>query len=131
MRSPVSLKSRTKFVAAALLSAALLAFVGNASAEEKQKYTLEIGPVCVCQPQCRVVTYCLLQYCYNETVCGPCVNCGVASERRSGVLGLGARARWASDGQLRVTARVREGEKVCLYLKGNSCVTHVSTYRRR
>ena len=26
----------------------------------------------VCVGECRVVTMCLLQYCYNETVCDPC-----------------------------------------------------------
>ena len=27
----------------------------------------------VCVGECRVVRMCLLQYCYNETVCNPCV----------------------------------------------------------
>jgi hypothetical protein len=27
----------------------------------------------VCVGECRVVRMCLLQYCYNETVCDPCV----------------------------------------------------------
>jgi hypothetical protein len=26
----------------------------------------------VCVGECRVVRMCLLQYCYNETVCNPC-----------------------------------------------------------
>jgi hypothetical protein len=26
----------------------------------------------VCVGECRVVKMCLLQYCYNETVCDPC-----------------------------------------------------------
>ena len=132
MRSPVSFQSRTKFaVAAGLLSAALLAFVGNASAEPKEKVTLEIGEICVCQEGCKRVKWCLLQYCYFETVCGDCINNCTSAERTGGLLGLGARARWTSDGKLRLTARVRQGAKICLYFKGNDCVTHVRTVRRR
>jgi hypothetical protein len=102
-----SVKSRTKFVvAAAVLSAAMLAFVGDAMA--KDTGNVVVMPVCQCAGGCKLVRWCLGNYCYTETVCDSCMYCH--SLRR---------------------ARLREGEKLCLDRKGNSCVTHVTTYRRR
>jgi hypothetical protein len=110
MRQLSSVKTRTRLVvAAAVLSAAMLAFVGDASAQQaKDTGTVVVMPVCRCEGGCRLVKWCLANYCYTETVCSDCLNCRAL--RR---------------------ARVREGEKLCLYRKGNSCVTHVTTYRRR
>jgi hypothetical protein len=105
MRRLNSVKSRTKsVVAAAVLSAAMLTFVGDASAKD----TVVHMPVCQCAGGCKLVKWCLANYCYTETVCDKCLNCHPLTR-----------------------ARVREGQKLCLYRKGNSCVTHVTTYRRR
>ena len=35
----------------------------------------------VCVGECRVVKRCLLQYCYNETVCNPCARIVVVTPR--------------------------------------------------
>jgi hypothetical protein len=137
MRRLFSVKSRTKFVvAAAVLSAVMLAFVGDASAETKDAGT-DTGTVikmCECRGSCRLVTMCLGNYCYKETVCDECANChkaratvteGQAVPRK--VYRMGVRRSSASS----VRARVREGQQPCLYRKGTTCVTHVTTYRRR
>jgi hypothetical protein len=110
MRTLHSVKSRTKFIiATAVLNAAILAFVGDASAAGKE-VTIEIGEVCVCQPSCRVFTWCLLQYCYKETVCGECSNCEYVSER---------------------TKRV-PGQKLCIYRPSpHQCVTRIETRPHR
>jgi hypothetical protein len=100
---------RTKFSAAtAVLIAAMLAFVGDASAAPK--WDIEIGPgsICECRGGCRVVTTCLAQYCIQETRCSDCeitFNCE------------------------RITQRSKPEEKLCLYRRGNACVTRVKTYR--
>jgi hypothetical protein len=109
MNSLNSAKSRTKFVlAAAIVSAAMLAFVEVAPAQQaKDTGTVVVMPVCRCAGGCRLVRWCLVNYCYTETVCDACLNCHAL--RR---------------------ARIRKGEKLCLYRKGDSCVTHVATYRR-
>jgi hypothetical protein len=105
-------KSRNKFnVATAVLIAAMLAFVGDASAAPK--IDLEIGPafnICECRGACRLVTTCLANYCIQETRCGDCevkTNCENVKQGR------------------------RSEEKLCLQRKGDACVTRVKTYRRR
>jgi hypothetical protein len=104
MRRLNSVKSRTKFVvAAAVLSAVMLAFVGDASAKDAGVDNVVV--MCECHGSCRLVKWCLLNYCYTETVCDECANCH--------------------------KARVREAQNLCLYRKGTRCVTHVTTYRRR
>jgi hypothetical protein len=105
---------RAKFVVgAAILSAAVFAFVGDAWAAQNEGSGSDQGTVihmCVCVGSCRRVTMCLLNYCYTETVCDDCANCHArdVSEMRTG-----------------------KGQKVCLYRKGSACVTHVTTRRRR
>jgi hypothetical protein len=132
MRGLNSIKSRTKFVvAAAVLSAAMLAFVGDASAEQA-KDTGKVVKMCVCSNRsCHLVTMCLLQYCYTETICDECYNCSLAratvTEAPRKVYRMGVRQSYAST----VRARVRKGPQLCLYRKGTTCVTHVTTYRRR
>lgn len=130
-----SVKSRTKVVvAAAALSAAMLAFVGAASAETKDAGT-DTGTVikmCECSNnQCHLVTMCLLQYCYTETICDECYNCRKAratvTEAPRKIYRMGVRQSSAST----VMARVRKGQQPCLYRRGGKCVTHVTTYRRR
>jgi hypothetical protein len=109
MRRLNSVKSRTKFVvAAAVLSAAMLAFVGDASAQEATGSGTVVH-MCVCRGSCRLVTMCLVNYCYSETVCDDCANCHASQLRAS----------------------MREGQKLCLYRKGTACVTRVTTRRRR
>jgi hypothetical protein len=107
--------AKTKFVvAAAILGAALLAFVGEASAAPNEGSGGEgsgtVIHMCVCVGSCRLVTMCLLTYCYTETVCDDCANC---------------HARNVSE------MMTSKGQKLCLYRKGSSCVTHVTTRRRR
>jgi hypothetical protein len=134
MRRLFSVKSRTKFVvAAAVLSAAMLAFIGDASAETKDAGT-DTGTVikmCECRGSCRLVTMCLGNYCYTETVCDECANCHKAratvTEAPRKVYRMGVRQSSASA----VRARVRKGQQLCLYRRGTTCVTHVTTYRRR
>ena len=105
-------KSRTKLnVATAVLIAAMLAFVGDASAA---KNDIDMGDVtvCTCRGACRVVTTCLGNYCIKETRCGDCevvTNCKPASEVRE---------------------RSKPKEKLCLYHKDNACVTRVRTDSR-
>ena len=131
MRTLNSVKSRTKFVvAAAVLSSAMLAFVGDASAEAKDAGT--VIKMCVCSNRsCHLVTMCLLQYCYTETICDECYNCSKAratvTEAPKKVYRMGVRQSSAST----VRARVRKGQQLCLYRKDSKCVTHVTTYRRR
>lgn len=109
MRRLNSANSRTKFnVAITVLIASILAFVGDASAEDK--VGLEIGDACICHGACRVVTMCLVNYCIKETVCGDCEVC-TASRLGSG-------------------EQIKPGAKVCLYRKGEACVTAAKTYRR-
>jgi hypothetical protein len=135
MRRLNSVKSRMKFVvAAAVLSAAMLAFVGDSSAETKDAGT-DTGTtikMCECSNRsCHLVTMCLLQYCYTETICDECYNCSKAraavTEAPRKVYRMGVRQSSAYT----VRARVRKGPQLCLYRKRNSCVTHVTTYRRR
>ena len=130
MRRLNSVKSRTKFVvAAAVLSAAMLAFVGDASAEQAKDTGARLK-MCFCQGSCRLVTMCLVNYCYTETVCDECANCNRVrarvTEAPRKVYRMGVRSSPSG-----VRARVREGQKLCLYHKGTTCVTHVTTYRRR
>jgi hypothetical protein len=130
-----SVKSRTKFVvAAAVLSAAMLSFVGDASAETKDAGTAAgtVIKMCECSNRsCHLVTMCLLQYCYTETICDECYNCRKAratvTEAPRKVYRMGVRQSSAST----VRARVRKGQQLCVYHKGTACVTHVTTYRRR
>jgi hypothetical protein len=104
------IKSRAKFVvAAAVLGAAMLTFVGDVSAQQAAGSGSGSGTVihmCECRGSCRPVTMCLLNYCYTETVCDDCANC---------------RAQ-------QVSSR-RAKRKVCLYLKDNACVTNVTARR--
>src|SRR4051794_37855836 len=70
-----SVKSRTKLVvAAAVLSAAMLAFVGDASAQQDTGSGTDVK-MCECRGSCRLVKMCLANYCYTETVCDDCANC--------------------------------------------------------
>ena len=106
-------KSRMKFsVAAAVLGAAVVGFDGDALAQQAAGSGSDSGTVihmCVCRGSCRLVTTCLLNYCYSETICDDCANCH-------------ARALKAS--------RVRGGQKrTCVYLKDNACVTNVTARR--
>ena len=106
-------KTRTKFfIAAAVLGAAVVGFVGDAWAQQAAGSGSDSGTVihmCVCHGSCRLVTTCLLNYCYSETICDDCANCH-------------ARALQAS--------RVRGGQKrTCVYLKDNACVTNVTARR--
>jgi hypothetical protein len=104
-------KSRTKLnVATAVLIAAMLAFVGDASAA---KNDIDMGEVtvCTCHGACRVVTTCLGNYCIKETRCGDCEVCTPAKE-------VEAREKSKPKG------------KLCLYQKDNACVTRVRTDRR-
>jgi hypothetical protein len=106
MRRLNIVKSRTKFVvAAAVLNAAMLAFVGDASAQEATGVGYGRAHVRVSW-SCRLVTMCLVNYCYSETVCDDCANCHASQLRAS----------------------MREGQKLC---KGTACVTRVVTTRRR
>src|SRR5262245_12802346 len=131
MRRLNSVKSRTKVVvAAAALSAAMLAFVGDASAEQAND-TGKVVKMCFCSNRsCHIVTMCLLDYCYTETICDECYNCNRArarvTEAPRKVYRMGVRSSASG-----VRARVREGPKLCLYRKGTACVTNVTTYRRR
>ncbi len=109
MRRLNSVKSRRKLVvAAAVLSAAMLAFVGDASAQQETGSGTVVH-MCVCRGSCRLVTMCLVNYCYSETVCDDCANCHASQVRAS----------------------MRKAQKLCLYRKGTACVTHVTTRRRR
>jgi hypothetical protein len=123
------IKSRTKFVvAAAVLSAAMLAFLGDATA----KGNVVVMPVCQCAGGCKLVKWCLANYCYTETVCDKCMYCYPVTSARvteapRKVYRMGVRQSSAST----VRARVRKGPQLCLYRKGTTCVTHVTTYRRR
>jgi hypothetical protein len=94
----------TKFVFAAALLA-MLTFDGDASAQQANDSGTVIH-MCVCRGSCRLVTMCLLNYCYSETVCDDCANCHAQQVR----------------------ARRSKG-KVCLYLKDNACVTNVTARR--
>src|SRR5262249_49166740 len=81
MRRLNNVRSRAKFVvAAAILSAAMLSFVGDASGGPKD--TGKVVKMCTRQASCRLVKMCLVDYCYTETVCGPCVNCYIYRVRR-------------------------------------------------
>jgi hypothetical protein len=103
-------KSRTKpNVAIAVLIAAMLAFVGDASAANNLE--MEEVTVCTCHGACRVVTTCLGTYCIKETRCGDCEVCTPAKE-------VEAREKSKPKG------------KLCLYQKDNACVTRVRTDRR-
>jgi hypothetical protein len=131
MRRLFSVKSRTFVVAVAVLSAAMLAFVGDTSAEQA-KDTGTVLKMCFCSNRsCRLVTMCLLNYCYTETVCDECANCRKAratvTEAPRKVYRMGVRQSSAST----VRARVRKGQQLCLYRRGATCVTNVTTYRRR
>jgi len=100
----------TKFVAAVFLSAAMLAFVGDALAAPNTGHGSDTGTViqmCVCRGSCRLVTMCLVNYCYSETVCDDCANCHAAQ----------------------TSSRLSEGQKLCLSRKGNKCVTQFTNYR--
>ena len=110
MRTLHSVKSRTKFIiATAVLNAAILAFVGDASAAGKY-VDIEIGQVCLCQPSCTVYTWCLANYCYKETVCSGCSNCKYNSVRSKRV----------------------PGQKLCIYRPSpHQCVTDIKTRPRR
>jgi hypothetical protein len=96
MRRLNSFESRMKFVAAiTLFSMATLAFVGGGTAKQwvQVQKAVQVQSTCtkgngkttviarpfgsegdkyVCVGECRVVRMCLLEYCYNETVCDPC-----------------------------------------------------------
>jgi hypothetical protein len=100
---------RTKLVVAtAILGAAMLAFIGDASAASNGGSGTVIH-MCECVGSCRLVKMCLLTYCYTETVCDDCANC---------------HARNVSE------MMTSKGQKLCLYRKGSACVTHVTTRRR-
>ena len=109
-------KSRTKIVvAAAVLCGAMLGFVGDASAQQAAGSGSDSGSgtgtgtvihMCVCRGSCKLVTMCLLNYCYSETVCDDCANCHAQQ----------------------VSSR-RAKRKACLYLKDNACVTNVTARR--
>jgi hypothetical protein len=72
MRRLTSVKTRTKFVAAAVLSAGMLAFVGDASAQQaKDTGTVVVMPLCRCEGGLSA-EWCLANYCYTETVCSDC-----------------------------------------------------------
>jgi hypothetical protein len=94
-------------IAFAFLSATMLTFVGDASAQQESGSGTVIV-MCMCRGSCRPVTMCLLNYCYTETVCEDCANCNREQIRAS---------------------RARRGQKYCLYRKDNACVTNVSTRR--
>lgn len=136
MRKLHRIKSRTKFVfAAVVLGAAMLGFVGNASAQQAAGSGSGSGTVikmCECRGSCRPVTMCLLNYCYTETVCDKCMYChpvktARVTEAPKKVYRMGVRQSSAST----VRATMRTGPQLCLYRKGTTCVTHVTTYRRR
>ncbi|MGB8513173.1 MAG: hypothetical protein WCE24_10335 [Pseudolabrys sp.] len=105
-------KSRTKIVvAAAVLCGAMLGFVGDASAQQAAGSGSDSGSgtvihMCVCRGSCKLVTMCLLNYCYSETVCDDCANCHAQQVSSS-----------------------RAKRKACLYLKDNACVTNVTARR--
>lgn len=116
MRALHSVKSRTKFIiATAVLNAAVLAFVGDASAAKKetgQDIDMRVVDVCTCRKSCTVYTYCLAEYCYSQTVCSDCSNCE----------GLYLNAP---------TKRV-PGQKLCIYRPSpHQCVTKIKTHHRR
>jgi len=102
-------QSRMNFVvAAAVLGAAMLSFVGEAPAQQAAGSGSGSGTVikmCECRGSCRLVTSCLLNYCYSETICDECANCHAQALRAS---------------------RVRRGQKYCIYQLGNACVTSVT-----
>ena len=131
MRGLDSVKSQTKsVVAAAVLSAAMLAFLGDATA--KDTGNVVVMPVCQCAGGCKLVKWCLGNYCYTETVCDSCMYCHPVTRARvteapRRVYRMGVRQSSSST----VRARVRKGPQLCLYRKGTTCVTHVTTYRRR
>jgi hypothetical protein len=131
MHGLFSAKSRTKFVvAAAVLSAAMLAFVGDATAEDTGNVV--VMPMCQCAGGCKLVKWCLGNYCYTETVCDKCMYCHPVTTARvteapKKVYRMGVRSSSAST----VRAIERTGPQLCLYRKGTTCVTHVTTYRRR
>jgi len=107
-------KSRTKFfVAVAVLGAAVVGFVGDAVAEPAGSGSGSgsgtVIHMCLCRGECRLVTTCLLNYCYSETICDDCANCHRQASQAS---------------------RVRGGYKrTCVYLKDNACVTNVTARR--
>src|SRR5262245_53373525 len=106
-------KSRMKFfVAAAVLGAAMMGFVGDASAQQAAGSGSDSGTVihmCECRGSCKLVTHCLLNYCYSETICDDCANCHARALRAS---------------------RVRGGYKrTCVFLRDNACVTNVTARR--
>jgi hypothetical protein len=107
-------KSRTKFfVAVAVLGAAVVGFVGDALAEPAGSGSGSgsgtVIHMCLCRGECRLVTTCLLNYCYSETICDDCANCHRQASQAS---------------------RVRGGYKrTCVYLKDNACVTNVTARR--
>jgi hypothetical protein len=71
-------QSRMNFVVAvAVLGAAMLSFVGEASAQQAAGSGSGTGTVikmCECRGSCKLVTSCLLNYCYSETICDDCAN---------------------------------------------------------
>jgi hypothetical protein len=63
-------------VAAAVLGAAMLSFVGEASAQQAAgSGSGTVIKMCECRGSCKLVTSCLLNYCYSETICDDCANC--------------------------------------------------------
>jgi hypothetical protein len=95
----------------AILIAAMLAFIGGASAAP---IDIDIGSVtiCDCRGGCRLITTCLGKYCIRETRCGDCE--------------FKANCRTIEQSQLN-----KSGEKVCLYRRGDACVTRVKGFARR
>jgi|SoiMethySBSTD1v2_1073268.scaffolds.fasta_scaffold2197435_1 hypothetical protein len=106
------IKSRMKFfVAAAMLGAAVLGFAGDASAEPEGSGSGSgtVIHMCLCRGSCKLVTHCLLNYCYSETICDDCANCHK---------------------QMSQATRVRGGYKrTCVFLRDNACVTNVTARR--
>ena len=102
--------SKIILLCAVFLSAAMLAFVGDTLAAPNTGHGSDTGTViqmCVCRGSCRLVTMCLVNYCYSETVCDDCANCHAAQ----------------------TSSRLSEGQKLCLSRKGNKCVTQFTNYR--
>src|SRR5262245_20772535 len=106
-------KSRTKFfVAAAVLGAAMMGFVGDVRAQQAAgsgSGSETVIHMCLCRGSCTLVTRCLLNYCYQETICDDCANCHK---------------------QMSQARRVRGGYKrTCVFLRDNACVTNVTARR--
>jgi hypothetical protein len=57
-----------------MLGAAVLGFAGDASAEPEGSGSGTVIHMCLCRGSCKLVTHCLLNYCYSETICDDCLS---------------------------------------------------------